>query len=370
MKTGIVAPFPPYRGGIAQFSMKLLQTLSSCYPEDEFIPLSYRRLYPSLLFPGTSQLEPGTSVMEKGAERLVDSCNPLVWLSTRSSLERRGFNRMIIQWWHPFFAPSLMASIPSSIPSASICHNVIPHESFPMAGKLSRRFLGRMKLAVVHSGTDLEEAESLDLGTRLLQLYHPIYDQYVDPDMTRQKARDQLGYSGKTRLVLFFGLVRSYKGVQDLVRAMGSLPEDILLLIVGECYSDRREIMDIISSLGLSRRIMWIDRFVPDEEVPVYFNAADIVALPYRQATQSGVAQIALSFGKVLVLTDTGGLSELVEPGSTGYLAQPWSPSSVAESILEAFNLLMDPLTGERIHRKAASFSWENYARKLMEALR
>jgi glycosyltransferase involved in cell wall biosynthesis len=263
-----------------------------------------------------------------------------------------------------------MASIPAALPSAAICHNVIPHESFPFAGRLARRFLGRMRLSVVHSSTDLEEARSLELGNRLIQLYHPIYDQYVDPDMDREKARDILGYSGASRLVLFFGLVRSYKGVQDLVRAMGSLPEDIMLLIVGECYSDRREILDTISSMGLSNRIRWIDRFVPDDEVPVYFNAADVVALPYRHATQSGVAQIALAFEKVLVLTDTGGLSELVDPGSTGYLARPWSPSSIAGSIMSAFGLLQDPGTPGRIRSKAESFSWENYARSVMESLR
>lgn len=369
MKTGIVGPFPPYRGGIAQFSRKLLDTLVQCYPGDQFVPVSFSRLYPSVLFPGTSQMEPGTFDQEAGAKRLIDSCNPLAWISARNYVESAGFHRMILQWWHPFFAPSMMASIPGSIPSAAICHNVVPHESFPLAKKLARRFLGRMALTVVHSGSDMEQSSSLGLNAKTIQLYHPIYDQYRDPAITREGARDRLGYSRNARLVLFFGLVRSYKGVQDLVRAMASLPEDILLLIVGESYSDRREILDIISSMGLSRRTRWIDRFVPDDEVAVYFNAADVVVLPYRHATQSGVAQIALSFGRVLVLTDTGGLSELVDEGSTGFLAEPWSPSSIAGSIGSAFELLLDPGTGERIERKAASFSWENYARRLMEEL-
>lgn len=369
MKTGIIGPFPPYRGGIAQFSMKLLQTLSRVFPRDEFVPVSYRRLYPSLLFPGTSQMEPGLSDSLPDAERLVDSCNPLAWISARGRLEDGDFDRLILQWWHPFFAPSLLASVPSGIPSAAVCHNVVPHESFPMAGWLARRLLGRMELVVVHSRSDSEQAASLGLGPDVLRLYHPIYDQYDDPEMTRERAREMLGYSETTRLVLFFGLVRSYKGVQDLVRAMGSLPEDVNLLIVGESYADRREITTIIQSMGLSGRIRWIDRFVPDGEVAVYFRAADVVALPYRHATQSGVAQIALSFDKVLVLTDTGGLSELVDHGSTGYLARPWSPSGLAEAIQSALGLVTDPETTVRIREKAASFSWEEYSRKLMEAL-
>jgi glycosyltransferase involved in cell wall biosynthesis len=369
MKIGVSGPFPPYRGGIAQFSHRLFSTMVSCFPESEFIPFSYSRLYPSILFPGTSQMEPGMRQDTPSSEGAIDSCNPLAWITTRDYLDGMDLDRMVIQWWHPFFAPSLMASIPARIPSAAVCHNVIPHETFPMAGTLARRFLSRMKVAVVHSESDMAEARKLDMDNRLIRLYHPIYDQYRNPAIDRQTARTRLGYSDRTRLVLFFGLIRSYKGVQDLVRAMGTLPEDVHLLIVGECYSDRHEILEAVSSLDLSSRIRWIDRFVPDDEVAIYFEAADVVALPYRHATQSGVAQIALSFGRILVLTDTGGLSELVDAGSTGYLAQPWSPASLAESITAAFELMLDPGTGSRIRMKASSFSWERYARELMKAL-
>jgi len=369
MKTGIVGPFPPYRGGIAQFSMKLLQTLKSTYPQDDFIPLSYSRLYPSLLFPGTSQLEPQHKLRTDGPSGLIDSCNPFKWISARKYLRKGGFDHLIVQWWHPFFAPSLLASIPSDIPSTAICHNVVPHESVPFTRKLSKSFLKRMKVISVHSGADLEDAESLNLKAKLLRLYHPIYDQYNNPDVTRKDARRILDYPEAARLILFFGLVRPYKGIEDLVRSMSFLPDDISLLIVGECYSDRQEIMSMISSLELSNRIRWIDEFVPDDDVALYFNAADIVTLPYRSATQSGVAQIALSFGRVLVLTDTGGLSELVDAGSTGFLSEPWSPSSLAESILAAFELAYDPATEDRIQKKADSFSWETYAQTLMNSL-
>ncbi len=370
MRVGIVGPFPPYRGGIAQFSQRMLETLQSSFPEDEFIKISYRRLYPSILFPGTSQMEPGTDDPGKPTAPNIDSCNPLAWITARGALEDMGLDSMVIQWWHPFFAPALLASLPGRIPSAAICHNVVPHESFPLSGFLAGRFLSRMKLSVVHSESDLEEAERLELPGRLMRLYHPVYDQYRNPDIDREKARIRLGYSRGTRLILFFGLVRPYKGVQDLVRAMSSLPDDVQLLIVGECYSHRREIVETITSLDLSERIRWIDRFVPDDEVAVYFQAADVVALPYRHATQSGVAQIAISFGRVLVLTETGGLGELVDSGSTGYLAQPWSPVSLSESIISSFELLSDPNTESRIMNKASDFSWERYARKVMEALR
>lgn len=370
MKTGIVGPFPPYRGGIAQFSDRLVKTLRRTFPEDEFLPVSYRRLYPSLLFPGTSQYEPGSAGKAAFRDALIDPCSPMAWIRARHHIENAGFDRLIVQWWHPFFAVSLALSLPDRIPSAALCHNVVPHEFFPLAGRLAQWFLSRMSLLVTHSESDSRKAEALGTDSRLLRLYHPVYDQYVDPGVTREKAREKLGYSEHARLVLFFGLVRSYKGVQDLVRAMKLLPDDVLLLIVGEAYSERSEIINAISSLGLSDRVRWIDRFVPDDEVPLYFSSADVVALPYRHATQSGVAQIALSFGSVLVLTDTGGLSELVDPGSTGFLARPWCPTDLAESIASALELRKDPETSGRILRKADSFSWDNYARRLMDSLR
>ncbi len=370
MKIAFIGPFPPFRGGIAQFTARLYETLTKCYPEHTFIPVSFGRLYPSFLFPGKSQMEPPGNDQHSRVIRLLDSCNPIKWLLARRFFRKNSFDWIIVQWWHPFFAPSLLSSLPGSIPSTAVCHNIIPHESFPFAGKLSESLLNRMNLVVVHSESDLNTAETLGLKAKLLKLYHPIYDQYLNPEVTREDSRNRLGYSNSTDLILFFGLVRPYKGVQDLVRSMNLLPENTSLLIVGECYADKHEITEIISSLQLSSRIRWIDEFVPDEDVSMYFNAADIVALPYRNATQSGVAQIALSFNRILVLTDTGGLSELVDQGSTGFLAHPCSPSNLAESIIAAFELHLDPDTGKRIKEKAASFSWTAYARRLMDRLR
>lgn len=371
MKIAVVGPFPPYRGGIAQFTARLHDTLIECCPEHTFVPVSFSRLYPSFLFPGTSQMEPLEDQSSQEAVKLIDSCNPLRWVSTRRFFRKHSFDWIIIQWWNPFFAPALLASIPKDTKCAAICHNVIPHESFPFARKLSIKFFKRMNLVVAHSKADLEEADTLSNtnNTDLLKLYHPIYDQYLNDHMDRESARKHLGYSDSTDLVLFFGLIRKYKGLHDLIKAMELLPDHISLLIVGECYANQKELEDDIFSARLSDRIHWINEFVPDSDVSLYFNAADIVALPYRRATQSGVAQIALSFGRVLVLTDTGGLSELVDVGRTGFLAEPESPTSIAESILSGFELLSDPDLPERIRNKALLFSWESYISRLMEHL-
>jgi len=372
MKTAVIGPFPPFRGGIAQFSRRLLETLISVFPCDEHVPVSYRRLYPGFLFPGTSQKDPeggGSLTTEPVPEKLLDSMLPWIWPGTRRILSRRAFDRMIVQWWHPFFAPCLSMSLPRGVRSAAVCHNVMPHEGFPMGRKLASSFLRRMDLLVVHSAADAEEAERIAGPDRVLRLYHPLYDQYLPYSRGRGASRERLGYSEEDMVVLFFGLVRPYKGLEDLIAAAAMLSTEVKLLIAGESYMDRDHILSSIDAAGLSGRVRWDDRFIPDSEVSNYFEAADVVALPYRSATQSGVAQIALSFGKPLVLTDTGGLGELINEGSTGFLAPAGSPDGIAAAIASCLRLSLDPRSRERVLQKSLEFSWEEYASSLMKAL-
>lgn len=369
MKIAFVGPFPPFRGGIAQFTARLYDTLIERYPEHTFIPVSFSRLYPSLLFPGTSQMEPPGSGRYFRVIRLLDSCNPIRWPSARHFFRDNSFDRIIVQWWNPFFAPVLLNSIPPNIRTTAICHNVLPHEGFLLSRMLTSRFIKRMDLLVTHSASGLDEVESITGRSDTLGLYLPLYDQYLNTGVDRSSSRQELGYSADTRVVLFFGLIRPYKGLMDLIEAMKLLPRRISLLIVGECYSDSDEILNAIGSEKLSGRVIWVNEFVPDDQVAKYFLASDVVALPYRHATQSAVAQIALSFGRVLVLTDTGGLSELVDKGSTGFLAEPCSPLSISRSIISGIDLSSDPALGDRISRKASEFSWTAYARKLMDRL-
>ena len=370
MKIAIVGPFPPFRGGIAQFTARLYETLTECYPEHTFVPLSFRKLYPSVLFPGTSQMEPPGSDRNFNANRLIDSCNPIKWLSARRFFRNNSFDWIIVQWWHPFFAPALLNSIPRNIRTVAICHNVLPHESFFLSRTLTSRFIKRMDLLVTHSASDMDIVESMTERSDTLKLYLPLYDQYLSIDQDSKSARQKLEYSADAQIVLFFGLIRPYKGLMDLIEAMKHLPQEISLLIVGECYSDRSDILKAITSEQLSGRVRWIDEFIPDNQVAKYFLASDVVALPYRHATQSAVAQIALAFGRVLVLTDTGGLSELLEPGSTGFLAEPCSPLSISRAILSGIKLSNDPDLSDRIDEKAAEFSWTAYAGRLMDRLK
>lgn len=371
MRTAVIGPFPPYRGGIAQFSHRLYGAMVSSFPGNLYDPVSFSRLYPAPLFPGTSQRETGASRSADGcrAEEMIDSLSPMSWRKTRRTLKERSYDGFIVQWWHPFFSPSLSMSLPGSVRTAAVCHNVIPHEGFPGGRLLSSAFLRRADLLVVHSESDEEHACALVGSERVLRLFHPVYDQYGSFSIGREASRERFGYSEDDRVVLFFGLIREYKGLEDLIAAMSALPPDVKLLIAGECYMDSDSLQRAIAVPELAGRVIWDRRFIPDQEVAPFFDAADIVALPYRSATQSGVAQIAVSFGKPLVLTDTGGLSELVDAGSTGFLAASGSPSSIRNAIVSCIQLSEDPDTSNRVRKRSLRFSWENYASSLTEAL-
>ncbi len=362
MRLALIGPFPPYRGGIAQFTKLLSDAFESA--GDSVERITYKRLYPSFLFPGKSQVD-CDSPFSDDPTPLIDSLLPVRWASTRKYLRSLDLDGILVQWWHPFFAPALRGSLPPEISCAAICHNVLPHESFPLARSLLRGFLKRMKLIVTHSRSDGEAALGVLGELNILKLYLPLYEQYTNGGKSRDFVRNELGYGSEDNVILFFGLVRPYKGLMDLLHAAKELPRTVKLLVVGECYSDRDALTREMSGTELQERVKWIDRFVPDSEVAGYFRASDVVALPYRHATQSAVAQIALAFRKPLVLTRTGGLSEVIDEGETGFLVPPCDPVALADGIRKALVLGGTAGIEQRITRKAAEFSWKNYVSQI-----
>jgi glycosyltransferase involved in cell wall biosynthesis len=360
----MMGPLPPLRGGIAQFNSRL--SLSVEEAGHRVARVGFRTLYPSLLFPGRSQFEPPSAASGPCAEILIRPSAPLTWPGARRAVTLTGCQACVVQWWHPFFAPCLEACTPRGIPAAVVCHNLEPHEGFPLGGALTRHYLAG-KILAVHGETDVGRAQALG-ASEVVRLFHPIYDQYLPGAPSREEARAVLGFAPDRVVILFFGLVRRYKGLDLLVQAMGLLPENYVLLAAGENYGSERELER--DAGGLGGRIIRHDRFIPDSEVGLYFRAADIVALPYRSATQSGVAQIALAFGKPLVATDVGSLREILDPGSTGELAPVPEPACLAEALSRCSGLLKDPELEERVRSFSRRFSWDVYTQKLLEALR
>lgn len=362
MKICLLGPFPPLRGGISQFNSRLAGALELA--GHEVVRVGFRSLYPGFLFPGKSQYETSEALPSRADMPLLRPISPFSWPGTRRMISSFGCDAVVVQWWHPFFAPCLSACVPAGIPAAAVCHNLHPHEGFPFSEALGRHFLNRMDSIVVHGAADGERAASF--RGRVVRLFHPIYDQYLSGAPSRKEARNRLGIPDDCTALLFFGLVRRYKGLDMMIEALKLLPENHLLIAAGENYGSEGGLSELATPLG--GRFLRFNTFIPDGDVGIYFRAADIVVLPYRTATQSGVAQIALAFRKPMVVTNVGSLGETVSPGVTGELAEP-DPEALAEAVTRCRHLLDDPELAIRVGAWAERFSWKVYAETLVRGL-
>ena len=359
MKFCVVGPAYPFRGGIAHHTTLLCQHLSE---KHEVEAVTFKRLYPAMLFPGKSQTDPSKSASSFPASGKIDSMNPLTWVSAGEYIRSLKADWVLIQWWQPFFGACL-ASVASRADSkiAFICHNVLPHESMPLTRMLTLRVLKHGDGFIVHSEQDREDL--IGLLPKLppeavVKTVHPEYELFPVTGMTKSEARSYLGIEGKT--VLFFGLVRKYKGLMDLIDAMPLIQDkDLTCLVVGEFYDKGTEYTARIKELGLGNRIRIINRYVPNEEVEPYFAAADVVVLPYRSATQSGIAQMAFRFGRPVIATSVGGLPESIDVNRTGLLVPPRDPQALAHAIDRYFNESLESGFSASIRANAGRFSWD-----------
>lgn len=361
MKICVVGPAYPFRGGIAHHTTLLCRHLAEKHDVDAAV---FKRLYPSILFPGRSQLDPSLQPRAFHPLPMIDSLNPRTWADTGNFVSDLGVDWVLIQWWQPFFGPCL-ASIASRARKRSkvgfICHNVLPHERMPLGRALTLWALKHGDGFIVHSGQDMQDLRGLFPGMSpqaVRKTIHPECDLFPVAGMTRQQAREKLGVEGN--VLLFFGLVRKYKGLMDLIEAMSYVKtRDITCLVVGEFYEKREKYTQRIDRLRLGGRIRITDSYVPNEDVEPYFAAADAIVLPYRSATQSGIVQMAFRFGRPVISTAVGGLPEAVDDNRTGLLVPPADPQALAYAIDRFFSDSMSPSLEEAIREERERFSWD-----------
>lgn len=362
---GIIGPYPPYRGGIAQFTERFHKALEAA--GGRVCPLSFRRLYPSLLFPGSSQ-EFEESSPHVDAPRVLDSMGPWTWRKGANLLQSQGIERAVFMHWMPFFAP-VYASVASrlskqGIACSAIVHNALPHEGQPFAGPLTRRFMRHCDHIVALSETvrrdlmamGIDQGPGLELDVRP----HPTYDQFGE-GVDRLKAREMLGLPAEATILLFFGLVRHYKGVDILLDAMTRTQGSPHLVVAGEWYEDRKAADALIQEENLADRVRFDDHYIPDEKVALYFSAADAVVQPYRTATQSGVVQTAFHFGRPVIVTGVGGLPEVATHEKDALVVAPED----ADALAAAMDRIQDRQLLERLtagaHASRNRFSWEHF---------
>jgi len=368
MKIACLGPAVPYRGGIAQFNRRLATQLALA---NECFLVNFSRLYPQILFPGKTQFAENDRPTDIPNHRVIDSLHPLTWLKTVDIILKSQADIVLFHWWHPFFAPAyrvISGRLGNSIKKIAVCHNLLPHEAGPGLRRAVKLGLGRMDGLILHSRDEHTSALHYFPKAQSALAFHPLYDQFPGEDIPKSQARQRLGLDEDSKIILYFGLIRPYKGVDVLIEALLKLKMDVNLkaLIVGEIYKGCESIRERLKQLPADR-VLLIDKFVPDNEVAVYFRAADLVVLPYKSATQSGVIPIAYRCRRPVVATRVGGLPEAVEDGLSGWLVPPNNADELARAICCYFSELNTPDMEAGIETIAKRLTWERYVEVLSD---
>ena len=338
MKISVVGPAYPLRGGIAHHVYWLRRELEARGHTVQVI--SFRRLYPGILFPGTTEIDSSRLGLDAGADPVLTALNPRTW--ARAFRLVAGFHPdlVVFQWWQPFFAPLVGTLVRrfrrNGLLSLIECHNVLPHEGSPLDLLLTRFAFSRADEFIAHSGADCQRLRQLKPDRRVS----------LSPLPTLKEFTGEHPHERRGRRILFFGKVRRYKGLDVLLAAMPTALArvDCELLIAGEFYEPVEKYQRIIRAGGVEDKVRIVNRYVSNEEVGSYFAGADVLVLPYLSASQSGVAQIALANGLPIIASRTGGLPETVTEGVNGLLFEPGNADELAEKIVAYFDDDLGPL--------------------------
>lgn len=361
MKICLVGPTYPYRGGIAHYTSLLAKQFESGH---DVKIINFSRLYPSFLFPGKTQYDTSDSPLRVETDRIIDCLNPLSWFGAGKAAADFESDLTVFQWWHPFFSPAYRVICSTfkhrrKSPLVFLCHNVIPHESSVFDRMLIKTAFGGADAFLVQSSADGENLKKLRDQPVMEKNPHPIYDFFDAGRYDRESAREKLGLDGP--VILFFGYIREYKGLADLIEALPRVVErkPVTLLVVGEFYDKREPYDRRIEELSLENNIRIVDQYVPNEDVEIYFKASDLCVLPYRLATQSGIVQTAYGFGKPVVVTAVGGLPDVVTDGKTGYVVPPGDTGALADAVVRFFEEGAAGRMADNIRADLDRFSWK-----------
>jgi D-inositol-3-phosphate glycosyltransferase len=372
MRLALIGPTHPFRGGIAQYTAGLCSALER--EGHDVLVISFKRLYPSLLFPGRSQTDSSACPIQVPHEALLDSIRPRSWTVASQELARYRPDALVVQWWHPFFGPAYAGVISRlrrrmSVPAVFLCHNVFPHERPPipgigrlMAWSVARTFR-HVDGFLAHSEELVNQIGQLREGTVARRIFHPAYDFY--PRSNRGRTE------GDRPRLLFFGNIRRYKGLDVFLRALGIVKQEMLFraTVAGEFYTDAKVSKALADRLGLDDCLVWRDHYIPNEEVPTIFEAADLVVLPYLEATQSGVVPLAYRFGVPVIASNVGGLSEVVQDGRTGYLVPSGNPEALARRIVQYFRERKRDEFEANIEHFRDQLNWSQVVKTLIEVV-
>ena len=376
-RIAIVGPSYPFRGGIAQHTTLLARALAA---RDEVALYSFRRQYPRWLFPGRTDHDDSEQALRfPGARPLLSFDDPLGWVRVGTEIRRRRFDVMILPWWVAFWAPLDLLLLPAvrrqgGPKAVLVCHNVLAHESARVKAWLSRVVLRRADAFVVHASSEEQNLRRIVGERPVLRAFLP--SSFPAEIAEGSRLPEELQPPGPNEtVILFFGFVRPYKGLETLLRAMPRVLESrpVTLWVVGEFWGGRDRHDRIVEELGLGPHVRIVDRYVGNEEVAACFRSASAVVQPYRSATGSGIAPVAFDLGVPVVATQVGSLADIIRDGETGRLAPPGDENALARAILETLDEETNARFRAAIRAEAGSRSWERLAEQVgtfLEGLR
>jgi glycosyltransferase involved in cell wall biosynthesis len=365
----IIGPAHPLRGGLATFNQRLAKQFSDEGHECSIVSFSLQ--YPGFLFPGTTQYSSDPAPADITIHTLINSINPLNWIAVGNKLRSWKPDVIVVRYWLPFMGPALgtiLRQVKKNRHTRVVCiaDNITPHEKRPGDVPFTRYFLKTCDAFVTMSEKVLADLRKFTNKSALL-VQHPLYDNFGEP-ISKAEARTHLGLDTHQKIILFFGFIRQYKGLDLLLNAMADeriRRENIRLLVAGEFYEDDKPYWQLIEANGLQEAVIMKTHFIPDTEVRNYLCSGDCVVQPYKNATQSGVTPLAYHFEKPMIVTNVGGLPSLVPHEKVGLVCEP-DPTSIADSILRFYQL------GENyfiphLRTEKQKYSWANLTRSIFE---
>lgn len=348
-KIAIIGPNYPYRGGNSLFIGHLCIALQEKF---ELFIINYSLLYPEILFPGKTQYDKSNEVMDGirqlKTHRILNSINPISWYNTAKKIKEFNPDLVVVDWWQPFFGPchfGVLSLLGSNYKDRIlfITENVISHESRFIDKILTKIGLAKASKFLVLSNKVQDDIKSLFPTKSIFKSELPIYDCYDNnKSLNKSELRSKFGFNNSDKVLLFFGYIRHYKGLDILIESLKILRSEdksYKLLVAGESYENEKIYLDLISEYKLESAVHMENKFISNEDVGVYFYASDVAVLPYRSATQSGILNMAYGFNKPVVITNVGGLAEFVVEDQTGVIVNESSPDSIANGIKKFFQL-------------------------------
>lgn len=365
MKIAYLSTFYPFRGGIAQFNANLYNELKK---QNEIIAYNYITQYPNILFPGSTQLvQQGDLAEPINAEAILSTINPITYFSAAGTINRFAPDIIITKFWMPFFAPALgtvYKLLNKKTKKIAILDNVIPHEKRIGDMQLIRYFLDNTDAFIVMSDSVKHDLLSIKPTAKYMEVIHPLYNHFGDK-IDKIKAREKLNIPQDKKLLLFFGFIRDYKGLDNLIESMNLLNNEYHLLICGEVYGSFDKYQELINGNNLADRVHLFNKYIADNEVAEYFCAADVCVLPYKTATQSGIVGISYHFDLPVIATDTGGLKSMIEPYNSGIMIEKSEPNLIKDAVINYFNSDIN-LFIQNINNYKKGASWERLSQAIL----